>query len=58
VASTCECGNEPSGSIQSGEFLDYLKTGWLRKQDSAPWVSMFGLIMLDKISFLTDKKNL
>jgi hypothetical protein len=22
VASTCECGNEPSVSIQRGEFLD------------------------------------
>jgi hypothetical protein len=21
---TCECGNEPSGSIKCGEFLDYL----------------------------------
>jgi len=24
---TCECGNEPSGSIECAEFLDYLKTG-------------------------------
>jgi hypothetical protein len=23
----CECGNEPSGSIKRGEFLDYLQTG-------------------------------
>ena len=22
VLGTCECGNEPSGSIQCGEFLD------------------------------------
>jgi len=22
VVSTCECGNEPSGSIKCGEFLD------------------------------------
>jgi len=22
VAETCECGNEPSGSIRRGEFLD------------------------------------
>jgi hypothetical protein len=22
VAGTCECGNEPSGSIECGEFLD------------------------------------
>jgi hypothetical protein len=24
VAGPCECGNEPSGSIKCGEFLDYL----------------------------------
>ena len=27
VASTCECGNEPSGSIKCGEFFDWLRTG-------------------------------
>jgi hypothetical protein len=27
VASTCECGYKPSGSIKCGEFLDYLNTG-------------------------------
>ena len=26
VADTCECGNEPSGSVKCGEFLDYLQT--------------------------------
>ena len=36
VADTCECGNEPSGSIKCGEFLDYLRTGQLLKNDSAP----------------------
>jgi hypothetical protein len=25
VAGTCECGNEPSGSIKCGEFLDSYK---------------------------------
>jgi hypothetical protein len=25
-AGTCECGNEPSGSIKCGEILDKLKT--------------------------------
>jgi len=24
VAASCECGNEPSGSIKGREFLDYL----------------------------------
>jgi len=27
VAGTCECGNEPSGSIKCGEFHDQLKIG-------------------------------
>jgi len=27
MAGTCECGNEPSGSLICGEFLDLLKTG-------------------------------
>jgi hypothetical protein len=26
LAGTCDCGNEPSGSIKCGEFLDWLKT--------------------------------
>ena len=26
VAGTCECGNEPSGSIKCGELLDQLRT--------------------------------
>ena len=31
---TGECGNENSGSVKCGEFLDYLKKGWLLKKDS------------------------
>jgi hypothetical protein len=27
VAGPCECGNEPSGSIKCGKFLDWLQTG-------------------------------
>jgi len=27
VAVICECGDEPSGSVKCGEFLDYLQTG-------------------------------
>ena len=34
---TCECCNEPSGSIKWEEFLDWLKTGYLLKNDSAVW---------------------
>jgi hypothetical protein len=27
VAGTCECGNEPSGSIKCGEFFGWLQAG-------------------------------
>ena len=37
VADACECGNEPSGSVKCGEFLDQLQTNQLLKKDSAPW---------------------
>ena len=37
VAGTRERGNEPSGSIKCGEFLDQLKTGCLLNKDSATW---------------------
>ena len=40
VADACECGNEPSGSVKCGEFLDWLQTGQLLKKDSAPWMSL------------------
>ena len=26
VVDACECGNEPSGSVKCGEFLDKLQT--------------------------------
>ena len=37
MADACECGNEPSGSIKCGEFLDWLRTGQLLKKDCAVW---------------------
>ena len=37
VAGGYECGNEPSGSVKCGEFLDQLQTSQLLKKDSAPW---------------------
>ena len=37
MAGTCKSGNESSGSIKCGEFLDLLRTGYLLKKDSAPW---------------------
>ena len=37
MTGACECGNEPSGSIKCGEFLDWLRTGLLLRKDSAAW---------------------
>ena len=36
MAGACECGNEPSGSIKCGEFLDNLRTILRIMEDSAP----------------------
>ena len=41
VADACEWGNEPSGSVKCGEFLDQLQTSQLLKKDSAPWSIIF-----------------
>ena len=37
VAGSCEYGDEPSGCIQCWEFLELLRTFWLRRKVSAPW---------------------
>ena len=37
MAGSCECGNEPLGSIKCGEFLDKLRSDQLLKKDTAPW---------------------
>ena len=37
VEDACDSGNEPSGSVKCGEFLDYLQTSYLLKKVSAPW---------------------
>ena len=41
VADACECGNEPSGSVKCGEFLDQLQTSQLLKKDFAPWIDYY-----------------
>ena len=38
MAGICACGNEPLGSIQCGEFLDWLRAGLLLRKDSALWL--------------------
>ena len=37
MAGTCEYRNKPSDSIKCGKFLDYLRTSYLVKKDSAAW---------------------
>ena len=37
VACACECGNEASGSVKCGEFLEQRQTGQLLEKDCAPW---------------------
>jgi len=37
VVSSCENGNETSGSIKGREFLEHLSDYQLLKKDSAPW---------------------
>jgi hypothetical protein len=37
VTSCCEHGNENSGSIKGGEFLELANDYLLVKKDSAPW---------------------
>jgi hypothetical protein len=37
VTGFCEHGNEPSGSTEGGEFLDYLNDYKLLKKDSIPY---------------------
>ena len=36
MAGTCECGDEPSGSIECGEFFDELRIDQLLKKDCVP----------------------
>jgi hypothetical protein len=36
VEGSCEHGNEPSGSIECWEFLEWLHNGQLLKKASAP----------------------
>jgi hypothetical protein len=37
VAGSCECSNEPSGTIKDGEFLDQVNDCLFLKKDSDPW---------------------
>ena len=57
VADACECGNEPSGSIKCGEFVDQLQTSQLLKKDCAPWskqVSIDIICHLSKMQYVVE----
>jgi hypothetical protein len=41
VVVSCEYGNEPSDSMQGGEFIDQVSDYKLLKEDSAPWISLY-----------------
>jgi hypothetical protein len=34
MAGCCECGNEPSVSMKSGKFIDWLTTCWIFKEST------------------------
>ena len=40
MASSCERGKEPSGSITFGELLDWLRNCQLLNNNSAPWIEL------------------
>ena len=42
MTGTCECANEPSGSVKCVEFLDQLRTGQLLRKDCAVWRQLTG----------------
>ena len=44
VADACECGNEPSGYVKCGEFLDQLQTSQLLKKHSERWSKYVKLV--------------
>jgi hypothetical protein len=50
AAGCCKRGNEPSGTIKCGEFLDWLRIGELFKKDSAPWSKLRSIWYLEKVN--------
>jgi hypothetical protein len=36
-AGTCGCDNDTSGSVECGEFLDWLRNVYLLKKDCSHW---------------------
>ena len=53
VADICDCGNEPSGSIKCGEFLDYLKPVRFSRWTLLHKVIKYGVSIIFMIYLLT-----
>jgi hypothetical protein len=51
-AGCCEHGNEPSGSIKCGEFLDQMRDRQLLEKDSAPWYYLACELASESVSVL------
>ena len=47
----CEGGNEHSGSVKFGEFLDQLRTGWLLKKGCGPCCYLVTLLLSQLASY-------
>jgi hypothetical protein len=45
VVNFCKHGNELSGFIKGGEFLEYLSDYQLHKEDSASWSWLVGWLV-------------
>jgi hypothetical protein len=44
VAGCGDCRNEPLSSIKCGKFLDWKRTCWFLRKDSAPWDWIYYLV--------------
>jgi len=54
VGGSCGDGNEPSGSMKGGIFLDHRNEFWLLRKESVPWSSViynFKIPNIDNLDF-------
>jgi hypothetical protein len=50
VAGSCECGNEPSGSIKCGKFIDQLRKCQLPEEGMC-CLELISIAQYDTVSF-------
>jgi hypothetical protein len=58
VSGSCECGLEPEGSTTFWKYLDYLRTCWLVKKDSAGSSELRSYIDCSAAVFTTTTRTL